>query len=147
MGSVLVLPAQASQGTALFLGADTSPATFSTPLGRIGNIDFNGISVDVVDVSNQTSHAHRMLGTLLKPGDMNFVLYWIPDSVQDQQLFELILTYPPPLRSWQVQWPDGTIWQFNAYLTKFPPKADIGKALEAACTLTIDDQIYVTQVG
>src|ERR1035441_7509454 len=66
-----------------------------------------GVSIDMVDVSNQTSTAHRMLGTLLKTGDMTFTLYWEPASTQDNALFNIILTAPPPLEAWELVWPDG----------------------------------------
>lgn len=137
------VPAEASQNTELYLGGTTSPAVFTSPLGRIGNIDFAGIAVDVVDVSNQQSSAHRKLATLLNPGDMNFVLYMLPTSTQDVDLFALVITAPPALAAWQVVFPDGETWQFLGYLTKFPVKADIGKAIEVACTITIDGAITV----
>lgn len=143
MSSPLVLPAIASAGTHLFLGSEASPSIFTTYLSRLGNIDFNGIAIDMVDVSNQDSVAHRVLGTLLKNGDLNAVLYFEPTSAQDVELFDIVLAPPPPLRSWQIEWPDGQIWQFNAYLSKFTPKADVGKALEAAITLSIDNVITV----
>jgi hypothetical protein len=97
----------------------------------------------MVDVSNQTSSAHRMLGTLLKSGDLNFTLYWEPAATQDQTLFDIIVTAPPPLCAWLVTWPDGTTWAFNGYLSKFTPDSTIAKALTAACTISIDNSIVV----
>ncbi len=134
-------PAIASANTKLYLGTDASPSVFSAFIGRLGNIDFGGVSVDMVDVSNQESVAHRMLGTLLKVGSMTATLFWEPSAAQDQELFGLVIEAPPPLRSWQLTWPDGTSWLFNAYASKFAPKADIGKELNAAFELTIDDGI------
>jgi hypothetical protein len=139
--SALTLPAIASANTLLYLGTDTSPSVFTTFLARLGNIDFNGVAIDMVDVSNQESVAHRVLGTLLKSGDLSFVLFWEPSSEQDQELFALLFSAPPPLRSYQLVWPDGSMWLFNAYFSKGAPKADIGKELNASCTLSIDDQI------
>lgn len=141
----LALPAIASFNTELFLGGPTSPPTYVLQ-GRIGDIKFNGVAIDMVDVSNQTSTAHRMLGTLLKSGALTFTLYWEPAVTQDETLFNLIITAPPALQQWKVNWAssvDGTIWLFNGYLSKFTPDASIGKALTAACEITIDNSITV----
>jgi hypothetical protein len=46
------------------------------------------------------------------------------------------------LRSWYISWAGGLKkWYFSAYLSKFTPKADIGKELSAAITVSIDDSI------
>lgn len=138
----LSVPAAASQDTLLYLGSDASPSVFSSFLGRLGNIEFGGVSVDVVDVSNQESTAHRKLATLLNSNDMTAMLFWIPGQTQDDELFSLIVTAPPVLRSWKVVWAGGLkTWFFTGYLTKFPAKADIGKELNAALTITIDGTI------
>lgn len=139
--SVLPVPAIASANTRLFLGTAVSPSVFSGYIGRLGNIQFGGVSVDVVDVSNQESVAHRMLGTLLKVGDMTATLFWEPSEADDQELFGLVISTPPPLRSWKLEWPDGSSWLYNAYVTQFAPKADIGKELNTAFKLTVDDGI------
>lgn len=143
MPTPFAVPAIASYNTELYLGGPTSPASYVL-LGRTGDIKFNGVSIDMVDVSNQTSTAHRMLGTLLKTGDMTFTLYWEPASTQDNALFNIILTAPPPLEAWELVWPDGQIWTFVGYLSKFAPDATIAKALTAACTITVDGTITVT---
>ena len=141
--SSLVLPAISSFNTQLQWGGPTSPPSYVL-VGRLGDIKFNGVAIDMVDVSNQTSTAHRMLGTLLKTGALTANHYWEPDDSQDQSLFDIIITAPPALQQWEVIWPDGTIWAFNAYLSKWTPDASIGKALVAALELTIDDSISVT---
>ena len=144
MSGVLAVPAIASAQTQLYLGTDASPSVFTSPLGRLGNIDGPNSSAAVVDVSNQTSTRRRKLATLVDSGQLTAILYWEPSQTEDQQLYDLFAEAPPVLRSWQIIWPDGTIWLFNAYLTKFAPKADIAKELNAAITLDIDDDIAVT---
>lgn len=145
--SAFTVPALASAGTLLFLGGPTSPPSY-VQQGRIGNIKFNGVAIDMVDVSNQESPAHRALGTLLKVGDMTFDLYWEPSITQDVDLFDIVITTPPALQAWKVEWASGSAdtatWAFNAYLSKFTPDASIGKALMASCTLSIDDTITVS---
>jgi hypothetical protein len=142
--SALALPAIASFNSELFLGGPTSPPSYVLQ-ARIGNIKFGGIAIDIVDVSNQTSTAHRKLATLLNPGDMTFDLYWEPASTQDETLFDLIIAAPPVLQQWKVvlaAGTDGTALLFNGYLSKFPIDASIGKALMASgCTIAIDGSI------
>jgi hypothetical protein len=142
----LALPAISSYNSQLYLGGPTSPPSYVLQ-ARIGNIKFAGIAIDVVDVSNQTSQAHRMLATLLKPGDLTFDLYWEPAATQDMTLFNLVLAAPPVLQQWKVvlaAGTDGTALLFNGYLSKFPIDASIGKALIATgCAITIDNTISV----
>jgi len=142
--SAPAIPALASFNTTLYLGGPTSPPTYVAQ-GRVGNIKFGGVSIDTVDVSNQTSTAHRLLATLLKTGDMTFELYWEPTT--DLGLFNLVTAAPPVLQLWKLTWILGSTysesWYFNGYLSKFAPSADIGKSLVAACTIAIDGSISI----
>lgn len=142
--SSLAIPGLASFNTTLYLGGPTSPPTYVAQ-GRVGNIKFGGVSIDTVDVSNQTSTAHRLLGTLLKAGDMTFDLFWQPTT--DSALFALVVAAPPVLQQWKLTWVSGSTysqsWYFNAYLSKFAPSADVGKALVCACTLAVDGSISI----
>ena len=144
--SSLVVPAYPSQNTLLYLGGPTSPPTYVLQ-GRMGDIKFAGISVDVVDVSNQNSSFHRMLATLGKIGDMTANFYWEPDQTEDMDLFGFIIQQPSPLLQWKVVWPVPSpasyVWLFNAYLTKFAADSSISKALMAPITLTVDNGIVV----
>jgi hypothetical protein len=144
--SALALPAISSFNSQLWLGGPTSPPTYVLQ-ARIGNIKFGGIAIDIVDVSNQTSPAHRKLATLLNPGDMTFDLYLEPASAQDVILFDLVLAGPPVLQQWKVvaaAGTDGTAYLFNGYLAKFPIDASIGKALMApGCSIAIDGALTV----
>lgn len=142
----LVVPAYASAETLLYLGGPTSPPTYVLQ-GRMGNLKFGGVSIDVVDVSNQESTAHRKLATLLNPGDLTADFYWEPDQTQDQALFGLVIAAPPVLQQWLVKWPVPTghyQWVFNGYLSKFTPDSSIGKALMAPITISVDDSIHVS---
>ena len=143
--AALALPAIASYNTQLYLGGPTSPPSYVLQ-ARIGNVKFAGMTIDMVDVSNQTSTAHRMLGTLLKPGDVTFDLFVEPASAQDQTLIDLIITAPPALQQWKIVTSagvDGTAFLFNGYLSQFPLDASIGKALTVACKISIDNNVTV----
>ena len=139
----LPVPALAAAQTLLFLGTDASPSVFTAHFSRIGDVNGPSTSVAVVDVSNQESVARRKLATLLDSGMVTFNLYWEPESVQDQALFAVYQTAPPVLRSYKIQWPDGQVWLFAGYLTKFAPASKIAGALVSACEIVIDNQILV----
>ena len=113
----------------------------------MGDIKFAGISVNVVDVSNQESGFHSTLATVGKIGDMTANFYWEPDQTQDQDLFALMLQRPPALQQWKVVWPVPSpatyAWAFNAWLTKFAADATIAKALMAPITLSVDSGLTV----
>ncbi len=141
--SSLALPAIASFNSQLWLGGPTSPPSYVL-LARIGDVKFNGLSIDTVDVSNQTSRAHRKLGTLLNPGDLTFMLYIEPSSAQDSALIAVLFTAPPPLQQWKVvlaAGTDGGQMIFNGYLSAMPIDASIGKAMTVQAKITIDDQV------
>jgi hypothetical protein len=143
--ATLALPAIASYNTQLWLGGPTSPPTYVLQ-ARIGNVKFAGMTIDMVDVSNQASTAHRMLGTLLKPGDVTFDLYVEPASAQDQILIDIVITAPPALQQWKIitaAGTDGTAFLFNGYLSAFPLDASIGKALTVPCKISIDNNVTV----
>jgi len=63
MPTPLAVPGIASYNSQLYLGGPSSPPAYVLQ-ARIGNIKFNGMTIDTVDVSNQTSQAHRILGKL-----------------------------------------------------------------------------------
>jgi hypothetical protein len=144
MGTLLVPAGLASFNTTLYLGGPMTTPTYVAQ-GRVGNLKFGGVSIDLVDVSNQTATAHRQLATLLKTGDMTFDLFWQPTT--DSALFALVVAAPPVLQQWKVTWVLGSTytvsWYFNGYLSKFAPSADVGKALVAACTIAIDGSISI----
>lgn len=144
--STLALPAISSFNTQLYLGGPTSPPSYVL-LTRIGDVKFNGLAIDTVDVSNQTSTAHRKLGTLLNPGDLTFVLYIEPSSAQDAALLAILFAAPPPLQQWKVITAAGTdsgVFIFNGYLSAMPIDASIGKALMVQAKITIDDRVNFT---
>ena len=136
--SALPVPALSAFNTQLWLGGPTSPPSY-VEQGRMADLKFAGVGVDVVDVTGQTDTAHRLLATLTKIGDMTAMFYWEPSQVQDQALFGYVLSRQ--LLQWKVIWPDGSSWLFNGYLTKFPPDASIGKALTCTITVSVDGTV------
>jgi len=144
--SSLALPAISSFNSQLYLGGPTSPPSYVL-MARIGDIKFAGLTIDTVDVSNQTSTAHRMLGTLFKAGDVSFVLYIEPATAQDTNLLGILFTAPPALQQWKIVTAAGTdssIFLFNGYVSAMPIDASIGKALMVTGKITIDGSVSFT---
>ena len=148
--SSLALPAIATFNSQLWLGGPTSPPSY-TLLARIGDIKFADLAIDMVDVSNQTSVAHRMLGTLLKSGDLTFNLYLEPATAQDTGLLDILLTAPPALQQWKVvvaAGTDGSQLLFNGYLSAMPIDLSIGKVVTVQCKISIDNTVtFVAGAG
>lgn len=135
--STLPVPAEAANGTLLFLGSNASPSVFTTYIARLGDLATTS-SVKTVDVSNQQSNWIRKLATMHDGGTVTVPLFWLPSDAGDEALIAVYATTPPVLRSYQIEWPDGKQWLFNAYITKWSVKAPVQGALTADLEFTID---------
>lgn len=133
--STLPVPAIGGNDTLLFLGSDASPSIFTTFIARLGDISTT-TSRKTVDVSNQQSNWVRKLATIRDGGTVTVPLFWLPADADDQALIDVFAT--ENLRSYQLQWPDGKSWFFNAYITKWAAKAPVEGALTADLEFTID---------
>lgn len=133
--STLPVPAIGGNDTLLFLGSDASPSIFTTFIARLGDISTT-TSRKTVDVSNQQSNWVRKLATIRDGGTVTVPLFWLPADAGDQALIDVFAT--ENLRSYQLQWPDGKSWFFNAYITKWAAKAPVEGALTADLEFTID---------
>lgn len=135
--ATLPVPAEAGNGTLLFLGSAASPSIFTTFLARLGDITTSQ-SVKTVDVSNQQSNWIRKLATIHDGGTITVPLFWLPNDAGDEALIAVYAQAPPVLRSYKLEWPDGTPWFFNAYITKWAAKAPVEGALTADLEFTVD---------
>jgi hypothetical protein len=140
--SILNVPAEAGNGTLLYLGSDASPSVFSDFIARLGDITTSQ-SVKTVDVSNQQSNWIRRLATIHDGGTVTVPLFWMPNDAGDEALIAVYAEAPPVLRSYQLVWPDGTPWFFNAYITKWAAKAPVEGALTADLEFTIDGEVQM----
>lgn len=139
---VLSVPAEAANGTLLFLGSDASPSVFTDYIARLGDISTTQ-NVKTVDVSNQQSNWIRKLATMHDGGTVSVPLFWLPSDPSDKALITVYATTPPVLRSYKIEWPDGQPWFFNAYITKWAVKAPVQGALVAELEFTIDGVVQM----
>lgn len=139
----LLVPAEAANGTLLYLATVDSPATFGSPVARLGDISATN-SVKTVDVSNQGSGWIRRLATIHDGGTVTAPLFWEPSQVSDTALIAVYAATPPQLHAYQITWPDGTMWHFNAFITKWTVKAPVEGALSADLEFTIDGTVAFT---
>lgn len=137
----LTAPALAAFGTQIYLGTDASPAVFSTPVARVGDIAVNGLSVMMQDVSNQSSSWKRTVGTLHDGGTFTFTLYFYPTL--DQVMLIVFGTVPPPIRSFMLTFPDNDQWFFNGTISKWATKAPVEGVITADVEITIDGQVIL----
>lgn len=139
---ILNVPAEAANGTLLYLGSDASPSIFTDFIARLGDIATSQ-SVKTVDVSNQQQNWIRKLATMHDGGTVTVPLFWLPSDADDQALIDVYATTPPVLRSYKLEWPDGKAWFFNAYITKWAAKAPVQGALTADLEFTIDGVVQM----
>ena len=139
----LTVPAESAQNTLIYLATVDSPATFGQPIARLGNIAAT-TSTKVVEVSNQTSPWVRRLATLHDGGLVTVPLFWLPSDAGDAALIAVFAQTPPQLHAYMIEWPDGVMWHFNAYITKWSPKSPIGGALTADLEFAIDGTVQFT---
>lgn len=139
-GFPLPVPAIGGNNTLLFLGSPASPSIFLDFIARLGDIA-SSTSVKTVDVSNQNTAWVRKLATIADGGTVTVPLFWLPSDTDDQALIDVFVA--KQLRSYQLQWPDGKSWFFNAYITKWATKAPVEGALTADLEFTIDGIVQV----
>lgn len=139
---VLSVPAEAANNTLLYLGSDESPSMFTDFIARLGDIATSS-NVKTVDVSNQQSNWIQKLATMHDGGTVTVPLFWLPSDADDQALIDVYAQTPPVLRSYQLVWPDGKPWFFNAYITKWAVKAPVQGALTADLEFTISGVVQM----
>lgn len=139
---VLPVPAEAGNGTLLYLGTDASPSVFTDFIARLGDITTSQ-SVKTVDVSNQQSNWIQRLATIHDGGTVTVPLFWLPSDADDQALIDVYAEAPPVLRSYRLVWPDGQPWFFVAYITKWAAKAPVEGALTADLEFTVSGEVIM----
>jgi hypothetical protein len=133
-------------GTVVSVSNLGSPPVFN-PIGNQGNITEN-MKVEQADTTNQGTRWKQSIPTLFDPGTEVMDIHFIPSSPgQDGNvgivghkftggggsLGDMFLNQE--IRTWQKEYPDGTIEQFQAYLLDFPVTSDVAKDLMLKLTL------------
>jgi len=126
-------------GTLLQRGDGADPENF-TPIAEVLDIKPPALSADTEEVTHQGSPDgwKEYIVTLLDGGEVSFDINFIPTDTTHNAAAGLLADYSARTkRNWKVVFPDGTAWQFAAYVTGFEPDAPVGGKLAASVTLKV----------
>lgn len=122
-------------GTKLLRSDMATPTPTLTELAGITNITGPGISREILDVTaHDSADAYReFLGGVKDPGEVSVDVNYDPD-VHDVWIDDLDDVTP---RDYQIEFPDGTTWDFAAFLTSFEPSAPFDGKLTASASFKV----------
>ena len=128
-------------GTKLLRSDMGSSPTF-TELAGITSISGPGISREILDVTaHDSADAYReFLGGVKDPGEVSVDVNYDP-SEHDVWVDDLDDVTP---RDYQIEFPDGTIWDFAAFLTSFEPTAPFDNKLTASASFKVTGKPAIT---
>lgn len=122
-------------GTLLSRGNGAEPLETFTALAGVTSITGPGISREVLDVSAHDSpdQYREFLGGIKDPGEVSCDVNYRPAQ---HDVFVDDLDDEDP-RNYQLEFPDGTVWEFPAILTGFEPTAPFDDKLTASITFKV----------
>ena len=124
-------------------GGGGTAEVFTAITEVVGDIDGPSMSVDTIDMTNQSSPGARkeFLMSLIDSGEISFPINFIPDeSTHDATTGIQKIMNDRAIWSWQMLFPDTTTVTFTAGVTKFGIKAPVAGKLSADITLKISGQ-------
>jgi predicted secreted protein len=121
-------------GTTLGRESDMTPGTYIS-VASITALSPPGISRNSIDVTahDSTDGWMEFIPGLKDGGEVSFDINYQPD-VHDALLDDLDSA---ATQNWRVTFPDGTQWDFAAFLTGFEPDAPYDDKLAASLTLKV----------
>ena len=133
------MPSQAlpAQGTEVKIGSG-SPLTY-TAIPEIVSFSGPGGSGQVIDVTNLSSDAIEKIMGLPDEGQLSFEMNYVPENAQHAAL--RAARAAQSIQSIQIEFPDGTVWTFNAYVTNFTVSGGVNAPIKASITLEITGSV------
>jgi hypothetical protein len=128
-----------SEGTILRRGDGDSSETFS-PIGEVTSASgLGGGSPTVIDVSHLGSSFREKVLGLRDEGQISMTLQWAGDDTTHQGLWNDRAT--GALRNFELQYPDGTLDSFSAFVMTFESNIATDAAITVNVTLEITGQV------
>ena len=131
--------AETAFGTLLRRGDGGTPETFTT-IAEVEDISGPDMSVDMVDVTTQTSPGgwKQKLPTLLDGGSVTFSVNLLnSDATHNQSTGLQADMKNRTQRNYRLVFPDASYYGFAAFVNKFKPDAKVKDALKASIALDI----------
>lgn len=129
--------------TQVFVSDAASPGVF-TQIGEVIEVTPPNAVADDVDATHFTSpnRTREYITGLIEPGEASFGMNRIPGGTTELALQALQAS--GATRLWRFLWPNGTMWEFLAYVKGYETSAPIDDRLTATCTLKVAGATTVT---
>jgi predicted secreted protein len=111
-----------------------------TEIANVTGISGPGLTLDTEDVTthDQTTAWEEAVGTILRSGEVTLDIVYDPaDATHVALITEL---EAKTTAAFDLKFPDGTMWEFDACVTGFEPDAPVDGALTASVTLKINGE-------
>lgn len=129
-----------TEGTAFKRGDGATPTENFVTVASVRSVSgVGGGSPSIHDVTTlQDSYRKKLVG-IRDEGQATLELVWESDDAQFQGMAEDRANGTK--RNFQIEWPDGTVDSFSAYVLTFERVAETDAALVVNCTLEIDGAV------
>ena len=129
----------AAQGT--LLRVDDGAGNFTT-IAEVKDISGPELVSSFMDVTSHDSvdYTREFINSLRDPGEVTFSINYVPGNATHNMSAGLAsLQQNRTLRSYQLVFPDAgtTTWEFDAYVSRFAPRAPVDGPLGADVTLRV----------
>jgi len=117
---------------------DTFGTTISlnaTPIAQVQDIDGPNLSTDTDEITNHSSPdgVEEFIATIKRTGEVSFPLVFNPSDASHAALFTAWES--KTLDAYIITFPDGSTWEFDAYVIGFANTAPVAGHLSADVTL------------
>jgi hypothetical protein len=111
-----------------------------TEIANVKNISGPGLTLDTEDVTthDQSTAWEEAVGTILRSGEVTLDIVYDPaDATHVALITEM---EAKTTAAFDLKFPGGTMWEFDAFVTGFEPDAPVDGALAASVTIKIDGE-------
>ena len=134
-------------GTLFATGNGATPEVFTT-LAEVTSITPPNFARDSIDASHgQSPGAMReFIAGMTDPGEVSIEMNFVPgNAAADALADELALTPATATKNRRITFPDGTTWDFPAFLTAFEPDAPLDDKMTASATFKVAGAVTIVQ--
>jgi predicted secreted protein len=128
--------ARIGHGSKFRVGDGASPEVF-TAIAEVTSITPPSITRDVIDATNADSPDgwREHIPGLKDGGEVSIEGNFIPGGTGDQQL--IVAQLDTFARSYQIEFPNGEIWDFKAFCTAYEPSAPFDDKMTFSATFKV----------
>lgn len=129
--------ARIGHGTTLGIAAVDTPEGPYTLLGEITSVTPPPIQRDIIDATHMDSPEgwREFIAGLKDGGEMSVDLNFVPGSATDDLL--VAMQAEDDKRPMQITFPNGAVWEFEAFCTGYEPSAPVDDKMTATATFKV----------